>query len=266
MDTWEHTKLNEKAIMKTVYGPVPSWRLGSSLGVDLICGEKTCSFDCIYCQLGRTLDKTSERKIFVETSRVEKDLEEIIEKIDADVITFSGTGEPTLAENLGDVIDLVRNITDMPLAILTNSSLLHRADVRMELKKLDIVVAKLDAPNEKIFGIVDKPVDEINFDMVLDGIQRFRDGFDGKFSLQSMFVKENERYAGEIVELAGKIDPDEIQINTPLRTCPVKPLGKDEIGRIKKKFHGLNAISVYDREKFQVYTSEPREVLRRRPE
>ncbi len=252
--------------MKTVYGPVPSWRLGSSLGIDLICGGKTCSFDCIYCQLGRTLDKTSERRIFVETYRVGKDLKEIIGRVDADVITFSGTGEPTLARNLGDVIDLIRTITDTPLAILTNSSLLHREEVGGELRKLDIVAVKLDAPNKKIFENVNKPVNEINFDMILDGIREFREGFDGKFCLQLMFVRENKNYAGEMARLTREINPDEVQINTPLRPCPVKPLERGEIEGIKKKFHGLNIVSVYDKRKFSVSAFEPREVLRRRPE
>ncbi|HEX54610.1 MAG TPA: radical SAM protein, partial [Candidatus Altiarchaeales archaeon] len=118
--------------MNSVYGPVPSWRLGRSLGVDPICGKKVCNFDCIYCQLGRTSRKAERRK-FVEADKVREDIERIIDKVSADVITLSGTGEPTLAENLNEIIDVIREMTDLPIAILTNSSLLHKNEIVNEL-------------------------------------------------------------------------------------------------------------------------------------
>ena len=251
--------------MNSVYGPVPSWRLGRSLGVDPICGKKVCNFDCIYCQLGRTSRKAERRK-FVEADKVREDIERIIDKVSADVITLSGTGEPTLAENLNEIIDVIREMTDLPIAILTNSSLLHKNEIVNELRRLDHVIAKLDVPNQNLLEKINRPVEEIEFDLILRGLRKFRNLFDGKFSLQIMFVKENERYAKEIASLARELDPDEVQINTPLRPCPVEPLSENEIKKISKNFERMNFISVYESERPRVKPMNKIEVLRRRPE
>jgi len=252
--------------MKTVYGPVPSWRLERSLGIDLITGEKTCSFDCVYCQLGGTKNKTSKLQKFVSIKRFEKDLEEVINKVKADFITFSGMGEPTLASNLGEAIDIIREISNLPIAILTNSSLFSKREVRNNLSKLDVIVAKLDVPNEKLFREINRPVKWITFEKVLDGIKTVRKEFNGKFALQMMFIDKNKNYASEMANLAREIEPDEVQIDTPLRPCPIKPLTQKEIAKIKLKFKGLNAISVYEAKKPKVKILDVSEVLRRRPE
>lgn len=253
--------------MLSVYGPVPSWRLGRSLGIDVICGEKTCTFDCIYCQLGRTKNKTKKLQRFVETAKIESELEKALETAEADVITFSGSGEPTLAENLAEATETVRAKTDLPIAILTNSSLLYLESVRKSLSELDVVVAKLDAPNEEVFQKINKPVEGINFQQTLEGIKKMKKEFTGKkFCLQSMFVESNKRYAAEIASLAAEIEPDEVQIDTPIRKCPVKALPKKEIDEIKKGFSGLNVVSVYDAEKPVVKILDLVETKLRRPE
>jgi len=252
--------------MKTVYGPVPSWRLGKSLGVDLICSEKTCSFDCAYCQLGTTIHKTTERRNFIDLDRVRKDVGEVLGKAEIDVITLSGTGEPTLAKNLGDAVEIIRELTDLPIAILTNSTLLHQEEVRNELKKLDHVVAKLDAPNQDVLELVNRPAEDINFNSILSGIKKFRDEFKGKFSLQLMFIEDNKNYADEMALLAREFSPDEVQLNTPLRHCPVKPLSPEEMNRIAKEFKDLNTITVYTSERPEIEGVDKAEVLRRRPE
>lgn len=252
--------------MKTVYGPVPSWRLGRSLGIDPVCAErKTCSFDCSYCQLGRTLVKTSDRKVFVPAERMISDLKEILPRVEADIITFSGTAEPTLAANLGGIVDEVRSVTGLPLAILTNSSLMNRQDIIGDLLKFDIVVAKLDAPNQELFEKINRPAPQITFDKVVNGIRDFGKAFKGRLALQMMFVEENNGYALEMATLARKIQPDEVQINTPLRPCAVKPLSPTEINGIKSHFKGLNVISVYDSKKPKVSVDDLSEVRKRRP-
>jgi len=112
-----------------IYGPVPSWRLGRSLGIDLLCAPgKTCSFDCVYCQLGKTTNPTIERGEFVSIGKLTKELEEI-KDIAADYVTFSGAGEPTLASNLEQAIEVAKSILPLPVAVLTNSSLMPREDV-----------------------------------------------------------------------------------------------------------------------------------------
>jgi len=252
--------------MKTVYGPVPSWRLGRSLGIDLICKEKTCSFDCVYCQLGGTINKTTKRGLFVATKRIEEDLEAIIDNVEADVITFSGLGEPTLAKNLGEVVDVIRNLSRLPIAVLTNSSLMHLEEVRKQLAKVDIVVAKLDAPNDKIFRAVNRPAARIPFDRIISGIKSFRADFSKKLALQMMFVRENKDYAAAMAELAGGLEPDEVQIDTPLRSCASKPLSASELQKIEKNFKKFDTISVYKKRKPEVRILDIPETRKRRPE
>ena len=127
--------------MSIIYGPVASWRLGRSLGIDLLSvKEKTCSFNCVYCQLGKTTLLLSERREFVSLVELTRELDSVT-KIGADYVTFSGTGEPTLASNLGRAIEVVRSIVQLPVAVLTNSSLMSSGDVRCELAKADVVVA-----------------------------------------------------------------------------------------------------------------------------
>ncbi len=229
---------------KTVYGPVPSWRLGRSLGVDVVCREKkVCSFDCVYCQLGPTKRKIKEREIFVSKERIKENLSEVIGKINADV---------------------VRGHTHLPLAILTNSSFMFNKDIRDELKKLDIVVAKLDAPNSKLFKKINRPAEGLKFNDILEGIKEFRRGFKGKLALQMMFIDLNKGYADEMAEIAEEIKADEVQINTPLRSSPIKPLNEREIEKIERSFLHLNAISVYKEKKPITYVYDQEEVLRRR--
>ena len=116
-----------------IYGPVPSWRLGRSLGIDLLSTKgKTCSFDCIYCQLGKTVHSLTERRQFVSLDELAAELEGV-KDIPADYATFSGVGEPTLASNLGEAIELARSVLRLPVAVLTNSSLMTREDVCNEL-------------------------------------------------------------------------------------------------------------------------------------
>ncbi len=254
--------------MKTVYGPVPSWRLGRSLGIDLISSEKVCSFDCIYCQLGEKDEKTVKRRKFVETLRIKEDLLEILDLAeDVEVITFSGMGEPTLASNLKEVISIVRVITDLPLAILTNSSLLHRREVQNTLKTIERVITKLDAPDEKLFQRINRPHPSISFSQTLKGIKKFRSRYNGELELQIMFTDENKEHARELAGFAAEIKPERVDINTPLRPSPTKPLNKSEIKEIKEIFDekSLNTKTVYESNKIKVETVDHEETARRRP-
>ncbi len=253
--------------MKIVYGPVSSWRLGRSLGIDLICSkEKICSFDCIYCQLGKPFKKTARRSTFVSIEKMRSELAEALQVTTPDVITFSGTGEPTLAENMDLAIKNIRKITNLPLAVLTNSSLMNREHIRSIISKLDIVVAKLDAPNQELFQTINQPADNITFMETIDGIKKFKKIFTGKLALQIMFMYDNMQYVDEIAQLAGDIQPDEVQINTPLRQCPVQPLTDKQLGHIQEKFSimGLNTISVYTSKKPKTTPLDKMELIKRR--
>ncbi|MBN3033870.1 MAG: radical SAM protein [Candidatus Saganbacteria bacterium] len=254
--------------MKYIYGPVPSWRLGRSLGVDLVSGDKTCSFDCVYCQLGKTVRHYIKRQLFVPIAEIVEELESV-PRLNIDYITLSGTGEPTLALNLGDAIEKIKGHFTKPVAVLTNSSLLHDSQVRKELGAADLVVAKLDAPNEEIFHRVSRPSGGITFHMIVDGIKRFNQEYPGKLALQMMFVPQNKEHAAAMARLAKEIGPVEVQLNTPLRPSPVKPLTVEELAEVKKIFlaAGLERVySVYDVERPETRPLDESETRRRRPE
>jgi wyosine [tRNA(Phe)-imidazoG37] synthetase (radical SAM superfamily) len=251
-----------------VYGPVPSWRLGRSLGIDLISARgKTCSFDCVYCQLGRTTHSTAERRVFVETAQLRADLARL-PAIEVDTVTFSGTGEPTLAANLGEAVDLVRGwpaLKGVPTAVLTNASLLSRPDVRRELARADLVVAKLDAPDEALFGVINQPVAGVTWASVVDGIRALRREFAGRLALQMMFVAANRDQAAAMAGLARSLAPDEVQLNTPLRPSPTPPLGRSAMAGIEAAFAGLPVRNVYAAPQPAATPLDEAEVRRRRP-
>lgn len=248
-----------------IYGPVPSWRLGRSLGIDLLSTDgKTCSFDCIYCQLGSTLYPLVARREFVSLEQVTTELE-AVRDIEADYATFSGVGEPTLASNLGRSILIVKSTLHLPVAVLTNSSLMPREDVRRDLSEADVVVAKIDAPEEELFHQINRPFGGYSFDEILQGIKLFRKNYKGKLALQLMFVELNKRFAREMAEIARSLSPDEVQLNTPLRPCAVEPLSPREMAAIKEDFQGLNTVQVYEAGIPDVVPVNAVETRRRRP-
>lgn len=247
-----------------IYGPVPSWRLGSSLGIDPISqNEKICTFDCIYCQLGKTKHLIDKRKVFFPTSGVIKELKSL-PPVKIDYITFSGTGEPTLAKNLGEMIRAVKRIRKEKIAVLTNSSLMDREDVRKDLSLADLVVCKLDAPSQYVFKMINAPMKDIKIDIIINAIKKFKSVYKGKLALQIMFMEENRVYARDIASMSKYISPDEVQLNTPLRPCGVKAFGKDEMAAIERYFKGLNVIPVYKAEKKDVNPISSNSTLKRR--
>jgi len=251
--------------MSIVYGPVPSWRLGRSLGVDLTPGDvKTCPFDCIYCQLGRTARPLAERAQFVSLEALAAELEAAA-GVGADYVTFSGMGEPTLAANLGEAIRLARKALGLPVAVLTNSSLMPRKDVREDLACADVVVAKLDAPNQQLFARINRPVVDLSLHDIVQAISLFRAEYEGKLALDMMFVRANKGLATEMAALAGRLAPDEVQINTPTRPCAVAPLTPDELAAIRAEFKELRVLTVYEATPPAVAPLDVGETLRRRP-
>jgi len=206
----------------------------------------------VYCSLGPTTKKTIERKVFVSTEQVAQALEKAMKKVEADVVTFSGTGEPTLAQNLGELIEIARDISGLPIAVLTNSSLKTRKDVRRDLARADIVKGKLDVPNEILLKQINQPHEGVLFGDIVKGLKKFRGEFKGKFQLEVMFVPETKNFSEEIAGIVKEVKPDEVQINTPLRLSRVRPLTREELKAVQKSFEGMNFRSVYEAEKPKV--------------
>jgi len=203
------------------FGPVPSRRLGRSLGVNNI-PDKVCSYACVYCQIGRTLRMEVERRPFYEPEllfeEVSKKVEEARKKGERiDYITFVPDGEPTLDVNLGLEVELLKKL-GIPLAILTNSSLLWRDDVREELSTFDFVSLKLDAVSEALWKKIDRPHKSLSLERILDGMLTFREDFDGTLVTETMLI--NVDYGDELENIAdflAELKPDKAYIAVPTR-------------------------------------------------
>jgi len=235
---------------KYIYGPVHSWRLGVSLGIDpLSQTEKVCNLDCVYCQLGKGQRQENERKIYVPAQDIVREVNGFPSS-GIDHLTFSGRGEPTLAQNLGEMIRALKSCRPEKIAVITNSLLLDRPDVRQDLAAADFVVAKIDACDQAMLTRINRPPQAMKFEAIVNGLEIFRQGFPGRLAIQIMFIEANQAAAGRMADIVKKIHADEIEINTPLRPSGVPPLPEPQLQEIKKHFQGLPARTVYEAERF----------------
>ena len=211
---------------KVVYGPVPSRRLGRSLGVGPI-PFKTCDYSCVYCQLGRTTQMTIERKDFFPPQAILKEIEQAL-KIDEhgiDFVTFVGEGEPTLCRSIGWLIRKTKEITDIPIAVDTNGSLLYRADVRADISGADVVMPSLDAGTAGTFRKINRPHRELDFEAVVRGIEKFSREYSGEIWMEVMLVKglnDTDEELEAIKSILERIEPDRTYLNVPIRP-PAEP-------------------------------------------
>jgi len=205
---------------KYFYGPVPSRRLGRSYGVDIV-PFKVCTLDCVYCQLGKTTDRTIKRKDYGPIEPILAELRETLaEGLEADFITIAGSGEPTLNLRLGELIDGIKKITDIPVAILTNGTLLYKEDVRADCANADLLMPSLDAGDEQTFQRINQPHNDISIENVISGLCAFRDEFAGRIWLEVFFVEGLNTDAEQIAKIRDAIElirPDKIQLNTAVR-------------------------------------------------
>jgi wyosine [tRNA(Phe)-imidazoG37] synthetase (radical SAM superfamily) len=205
--------------MPFVFGPVPSRRLGLSLGIDLI-PPKTCTFDCLYCQVGRTTSKTLKTAPFVHVGAVIDEIRKKLGRCDPDVITLSGSGEPTLNSEIEQVIAAIKKMTEKRVVLLTNGSLFWKEEIRKRALNADIVMPTLTSAFEKTFRKIHRPHAKLKLNVIIDGLKTFRREYKGQLFLEVvMLAGLNE--SGEEVEalklLADRISPDKIQLNTVVR-------------------------------------------------
>jgi wyosine [tRNA(Phe)-imidazoG37] synthetase (radical SAM superfamily) len=202
---------------KHLFGPVPSRRLGMSLGIDLV-PHKVCSLNCIYCECGATTKLTSERKEYVLFDEIVDELKDFFSKNEMpDYITFSGAGEPTLNIHIGKIIDHIKTNYKAPVAVLTNGSLLSDLSVRKELVKADLILPSLDAATNSAFKKIDRPSNHLKIEDYIQGLIEFRKEFKGIIWLEVMILPG---YNDDLENLLGlkeailKINPEKIQLNT----------------------------------------------------
>ena len=203
---------------KYLFGPVPSRRLGMSLGVDLV-PHKVCSLNCIYCECGRTTNLTIERKEYVSYDDVTKELDHYFNNNPApDYVTFSGSGEPTLNIRIGDVLQFIKQKKpDVPVAVLTNGTLFYQKKVRTELLNADLVLPSLDAATDLIFRKINRPFHKLNIQEYIQGLQDFRNEYKGRIWLEVLIIpgyNDSKTELKLLKEAFEKIRPDRIQLNT----------------------------------------------------
>ena len=205
--------------MSHIFGPVPSRRLGLSLGIDLI-PRKTCSYDCIYCQVGKTTDRIMEPFSFVSVSEVIEELKEVLSKTPPDVITLAGSGEPTLNSDIGDVISEIKKITSIPVTLLTNGSLLWNTQVREKVKGVDILIPTLSSVYEETYNKIHRPHPGLELDDVIRGLRDMRKEYSGKYYLEVLLLaglNDTEKEITGLSKVIKDIRPDRIQLNTVVR-------------------------------------------------
>jgi wyosine [tRNA(Phe)-imidazoG37] synthetase (radical SAM superfamily) len=256
-----------------VFGPVPSRRLGRSLGIDLI-PHKTCTYDCLYCQVGRTTEKTITRKSWIDIDEVIAELKNKL-STKPDYITLSGSGEPTLCSDCGELIKKIKQITNIPIAVITNGSLLFIPQVRKELLGADVVMPSLDAGDVETFKKINRPCSEITFDKMLQGLIDFRKEFGGQYWLEVFLIaglNDSDKQIDKIAACIEKIQPDKVQLNTVTRPPAedVKAVSRERLTEIVKRIcKNAKVIADFkgDEKKgdFKIKSDDIVEMLKRRP-
>ena len=262
--------------MKYVYGPVPSRRLGNSLGIDPL-PLKTCNYQCIYCQLGKTNNFTNIRKNYFPKKDILTEIEKAIKlnKNKFDYITFVGSGEPTLYKDLKDLIIRAKELSEKPICVITNGSLLYEKEVQNALISSDVVLPSLDAGDETSFIKTNRPHPSISFDNLIQGFIDFRKIFEGKFWIELMLMKGINDTKEELLKIKEKLDlikPDRIDINVPIRPPVekwVKIPDKNIISLLNAIFGDYTNIFFPEEGTFKIYSSnfekEVLSILKRHP-
>ena len=226
---------------KYVFGPALSRRLGRSLGIDVV-PFKTCTYDCVYCQLGPTTVRTVERKAYVPLDEV---LDELRRKLDsgvqADYVTIGGSGEPTLYSEIGPLIAGIKSLTQTPVAVLTNGSLLWDPEVREALSLADVVLPSLDASDAQAFLAVNQPIAAISYERMIAGLESFRETYSGQIWLEIFLTAPLDPQSPAIdrfIDCIGRIRPDKIHLNTLARPAPgstAVPVAPDNLHEIARR-------------------------------
>jgi len=257
-----------------IFGPVPSRRLGRSLGVDLV-PFKTCTYDCIYCQLGRTTNKTVERKEWLPLKEIINQLKERL-YLKPDYITLSGSGEPTLFSRCDELICKIKEITNTPVAVLTNGSLLWVPEVRKSLLETDMVIPSLDAGSNRLFQYVNRPHPDISFKRMLEGLIKFREEYDGQYWLEVFILSGVTTLETEIKRLKtyiSNICPDKVQVNTVTRPPAedfAEPATQKQLEAIAKQLYKNAEViadysGVHKQQDFVARREDVLALLKRRP-
>ena len=232
---------------KFIFGPVPSRRLGRSLGISPI-PKKTCNYSCIFCQLGRTDRMTNTRKEFFPVADILAELDEYLKSSNEfDVISLVGEGEPTLYLKLGELLKGIKERTDKPVAVITNGALLSDESVRKELMEADIVLPSLDSVSSAMYHQIDRPYGTIDYDEVTHGLELFSHEFKGQIFIEVMLMdklNDDEESLQKFREILSHVRYDKVYINTPVRPPAESYAGISSPEAIKRAVELLDGISI----------------------
>jgi len=228
---------------KHLFGPVPSRRLGVSLGIDLV-PYKTCSYDCVYCECGKTTNLTFNRKEYVPTDEIIKELNNFLQSNpELDYITFSGSGEPTLHTGIGIIAKFLKsNYPQYKIALLTNGSLLYDEEVQDAIMNIDLIMPSFDAFSDKVISKINRPAPKFNREKYIEGFKEFFAKYSGKVKVEVFVAKgvnDCREEIEKIDEFLGDFNVDAIQLNTldrPGTEDWVKPVSRNELEQIRKYF------------------------------
>ena len=260
-----------------LYGPVPSRRLGRSLGIDLV-PHKICTYDCIYCQIGKTTEKTLQRKEYVPVQEILEEVEAFLKEEHApiDYLSLGGSGEPTLHSKIRSIIEGIQTITVLPVAVITNGSLFYERELREDLLRADVVLPSLDAVSPEVFEKINRPGPSFSIENVIWGLIEFRKVYQGQIWLEILFCKGINDTPEELQEMKKAIDrimPNQIHLNTVVRPPSeryVTPLTQEELEKIRAFFgERASIVSEFDRHILPPpeldVTERILSILRRRP-
>jgi len=255
---------------KYLFGPVPSRRLGMSLGIDLV-PSKICSLNCVYCEVGKTSNLTLERKEYISYDEVIAELSDYLNhNPHPDYITFSGSGEPTLNSRIGDVLHFIKQHTSIPVAVLTNGTLLSDAQVRQELLEADLVLPSLDSALETSFRKINRPKKDIDLETYIQGLVDFRKEYSGQMHLEILLLpgyNDTPEDLKALKEAILKIQPDRVQLNTldrPGTVAGLHPMRRHQLQRIVYEWNMENVEIISkapDRKQITAYRNDIESVI-----
>lgn len=236
-------------MFKHVFGPVPSRRLGVSLGVDLVT-PKSCNMNCVFCECGATRALKSKRESFKDIDEVKNEILEAIKIVKPDYITFSGSGEPTLSNDLGKIIEWIKSNLEIKVCVITNSLLLEDNEVVKELEKADLIMPTLNSVDNLIFKKINRPSAQIDVSQVMRGLENLSKKYKGKIYIESFIIEglnDSNEHTEKMVAFLKNINFTKLQLNTldrPGTENWVQPASYETMQRIKNKYLELGISNV----------------------
>ncbi|WP_308008420.1 radical SAM protein [uncultured Fusobacterium sp.] len=236
---------------KHVFGPVPSRRLGISLGVDLV-KPKSCNMNCVFCECGATPKLADKRESFKDIKEVENEIKAVLKDVKPDYVTFSGSGEPTLSKDLGEIINWIKDNTDVSVCLITNSLLLNNDEVIKEVQRADIIIPTLNSVDDDIFHKINRPSKDIHISMIMSGLQKLSAVFKGRIYLETFIIEglnDGEEHIKRMAEFLRTIKFTKIQLNSLARRGTeswVKPASIEALNNVKKIFaeNGIENVEI----------------------